>query len=1100
MIRFLFGDSASEKSKLLMDMLRADAEAGIPSLLIVPEQEAVQTERLTLEALPPSAQLTLEVLNFSRLYNRVCRDFGGLCYSYATKPIKHLIMWKTLGEVAPLLEEYSSNALSDPAFASTMLSTVSEMKYASVTPDMLESAAEGCSDTSPSLSRRLRDVALIYGAYCHSLGEKYTDSADDLSRLCDILDRHDFFAGKNVYFHSFTSFTAVEHRVIEKTLRTAQNVTVTIPLSHPNYSDIGTVSIENSLKTLKKNAGKWGGHEDIVVEDDDTENPSPLRYAAKQLWNLCLNEDEQRPSAEGRIVMEICDTAYSESEATASHILELLKGGARCRDVVVIMRDAGKYHGIIEPAFERASIPYFVSEKTDLCSLAPVKFILTALRIRQYNWRKNDVISHIKTGLCDFEQRDADIFEEYVNTWNISGSRFTDGAWTMNPDGFSDRLTERGKLILNVANDVRVKLCEPLEKLFVLLDSAQSIADMCRAVYTYTEAVGLRERSVALAERELSWGNKKAASELAGVYDVILKALADIGEALCEVRASVDDFYTVLKTVFDNTDIGTIPTSVDEVTVGSASMLRASNPKYVFVLGLCEGEFPANVEDTGLFSATDRETLDTLDVTLGADGDERSSEELMFVRRAFASASEKLYLFTHSQDSKGSKRTPSLPFRRVQRMFCDLTPHRFVGADLTYLCGSPQSAASHLRSISSPASRAAATMAVAEYIPDVESLSQVEVSTEECRISPDIVKSVIGNKIYVSPSSLEKYVKCPFSYFAAYMLSLRETKYGRMSANHVGNFVHYVMEQVVRFAVPSDKDTPVPTREELDAQIELAVDNYVKAISPDIALKTKRMEHLYARLRRLSALILDSVTAEFADSDFRPVFFELHIDGKDGAPAPMELPLKNGAKIVLKGFIDRVDVWKDGDRVYVRIVDYKTGSKQFALSDLSYGLNTQMLLYLFALCTAPGARFCKETDISDGKSPIPAGVVYLSSAIPKTELNTFEVSEEEILGIARDELSRSGLILDDKKVIEAMSHSLSKDILMGVSQKDGKLVGKSLISSEAFGELYDSVCDTLSQIGESIYAGIADCKPLELAGTDPCKYCTVRQMCRRTDK
>ena len=152
-----------------MDMLRADAEAGIPSLLIVPEQEAVQTERLTLEALPPSAQLTLEVLNFSRLYNRVCRDFGGLCYSYATKPIKHLIMWKTLSEIAPLLEEYSSNALSDPAFTSTMLSTVSEMKYASVTPDMLESAAEGCSDISPSLSRRLRDVALIYGAYCHSL-------------------------------------------------------------------------------------------------------------------------------------------------------------------------------------------------------------------------------------------------------------------------------------------------------------------------------------------------------------------------------------------------------------------------------------------------------------------------------------------------------------------------------------------------------------------------------------------------------------------------------------------------------------------------------------------------------------------------------------------------------------------------------------------------------------------------------------------------------------------------------------------------------------------------------------------------------------------
>ncbi len=1098
MINFLFGNHGSGKTARIVDMLRADAENGTASLLIVPEQESVQTERMTLDCLPPSAQLSLEVLNFSRLYNRVCREYGGLSYSYVSKPIKHLLMWKTLRDLTPLLEVYSSNASTDPAFASTMLSTVSEMKYASVTPDVLEDAAKQCRERDPELASRLCDIALIYGTFCHSVSEKYSDSSDDLSRLCDILDEHDFFDGKNVYIDSFTSFTAVEHKVIERIFKTAKNVTVTVPLPSPEYSDISTASIERSLKILKKNANRWGGHEDTVLTQVSPSIHPSLRYLSKDLWELSLSlQDGDRPRADGHVRMEICDSSYSEAEATASHILELLENGARCRDIVVIMRDAQKYRGIIEPAFERASIPFFLSEKTDICALAPVKYILTAIRIRQYNWRKNDVISHIKTGLCDFPSRSADIFEEYINTWGISGSRFTDGDWTMNPDGFSDRMTDRGKMILCTANEIRAKLCAPLEELFVLLDSAESIPDMCRAVYRYTESTSLREKTRALAEKELSYGNKKTASELASVYDVILKALADIGEALSDVRASVDDFYTVLKTVFDNTDIGTIPTSVDEVTIGSASMLRSASPKYAFVLGLCEGEFPANVDDSGLLCESDRDTLAELNIELGADEDERSSDELMFVRNAFACASDTLFLLTSTADQKGNKRTPSLPFRRVEKMFCDVKPHRFSGNELSYLAGSPKSAAAHLRNIADNSQRAAATRAVAEHIPLVSELSDASVSTDDCRISPDVVRSIIGDRIYVSPSSLEKYVKCPFSYYASYVLSLRETKYGRWSANHVGSFVHYVMEHIVRFAIPDDPDAPSPTSEEIEAEVTRIVELYVKTISPDDTLKTKRMEHLYKKLRRLSLLIIQNVTKELADSDFRPAFFELHIDGKDGAPAPLEIPLSNGARIVLKGYIDRVDIWKDEGDVYVRIVDYKTGSKQFSLSDLDYGLNTQMLLYLFALCASPGARFRKSTGLEDDAAPIPAGVVYLSSAIPKTALKDFSATEQDVMDASEQNLLRSGIILDDDRIIQAMSHSESRDILMGITKKDGRFVGKPLISSEEFGELYSKIRKTLTDIGERIYEGIADCKPLELSGTDPCKYCTVKQMCRK---
>ena len=722
---------------------------------------------------------------------------------------------------------------------------------------------------------------------------------------------------------------------------------------------------------------------------------------------------------------------------------------------------------------------------------------MTAIRIKQYGWRKNDVISHIKTGLCSFTLRESDVFEEYINTWNISGARYTQGEWTMNPDGFSARISERGKAILATANDVRGRLCEPLENFFTELDMAKNMADICHAVYRYAEKAEIREKCRQLAHRELSFGNKKTASELLGVYDTILKTLADIGEALSDVAPSIDDFYTVLKLAFEQTEIGTIPTSIDEVTIGSASMLRSSYPKYVFVIGLCEGEFPQIVDTKGLLCSSDLLALERLGVELGDSADIRSSNELLFVKNAFSAPSERLYVSYHTSDLKGSKKTPSLPFNRIFAIFPDVVKHKFVGSDLSYLAGSPTSAASHLRNITDYENRNAATLAISEHLPLVLSLSDSSVSTDECRINPDILREIIGDKIYVSPSSLERYVNCPFSYYASYVLALREPKVGRFAANHIGDFVHFVMEHLVKFMLPSDLNAPLPTHEEILQKMQETVDEYIKILDPDGILKSKRMEHLYKKLYRLSLLIIEATLKEFSDSDFRPAFFELKLDGKDGRPEPLELTLDNGARLVLRGYIDRVDLWKDGDDVFVRIVDYKTGSKQFNLSELDYGINIQMLLYLLCICSNPGARLREMTGLDNDSHPIPAGIVYLSSAMSKTQISSFDVTDEEIFDAAESKINRSGLILNDEKLINAISHSHSKDILLGVTHKDGVYSGKALVDINQLGGIFEELKQTLINIGNNVYSGIADCSPMTNFGQDPCHYCTAKQICRK---
>ncbi|MBE6576812.1 MAG: hypothetical protein E7653_01575 [Ruminococcaceae bacterium] len=1102
MIRFIFGNNGSGKTTKIINALREDAENGIRSVLIVPEQQAVQTEQLTLRELPPYAQLTLEVTNFSRLYNLVCRKYGGLSYSYVTKPIKHLIMWQAIRTALPELDEYAENAANDKVFSRTMLDTVSELKASGVSVEKLEELLDKL-DESSLLYRKLKDILRIYVCYEALICDRYSDSADDLSKLYDKLCEHDFFKDKNVYIDAFTSYTNVEHKIIERIFATANNVTVTVPLPSPDYKDISTDSIVRSYSRLKRSAEHWDKPICEILDGALLSSAPAIRYLCENLWRIKSAQGNGKFDPEGHIVMEECANAYAEAEAVASHVLELLREGASCSDIVVIVRDTEKYRGIIEPALESAGVPFYLSEKTDLCSLAPIKLILTALKIEKYNWRKEDIIAYIKTGLSGCDTRETDIFEEYINTWNISGARFTsDVDWTMNPRGFTVDEKEDAKRFtketLRIVNKVRKEICEPLNKLFILLHAAEDIPDMCTALYEFLNDISLEEKLTELAERETLWNNTKGAEELSSCYSIIINAFADIANALKGESASTDELAVILKTVFDQTEIGTIPTSIDEVTVGSASLIRSSNPKYAFVMGLCEGEFPANVDNSGLLTKQERSIMADLDCELGADVDIRSSEELMFVKNAFATPTERLYLLTSNANLKGDKISPSLPFRRVEALF-KIDKHIFDSYDLSYVCGSPKSAASHIRNISSTATKNAVKKAVSEHIPTVGELADASVTAEEIRVSPTLVRSILGDKLKISPTAFEKYVRCPFSYYATYLLSLREPASGKFAANNFGSFIHHVLEELIKFSIPSSAEQAPPTNEEIVAKTDEIIQEYIKQIVPDQSVNTKRMAHLYKNIRSLSLLLINNVIKEFSDTNFRPVFFELSTNGEDGNPAPILISLDNGATMTLKGAIDRVDMWKDGDKAYIRIVDYKTGSKAFELSDVDVGLNLQMLFYLFCVCRDPGTKLRTSAELNGDQTPIPAGIVYLSSAMNNIQLGDYALTEEQILSLAEEKFKRSGLILNEDSVVNAFSHSSSPLLLLGIKEKDGKYEGKALIDSEKFEEIEAQIIDKLTEIGNKIYSGVADCAPLNYKNSDPCKWCKLKPICRKND-
>ncbi len=1091
MIKFIYGTYGTGKTTELLKRLSEDTKKGIHSFLIIPDQEALQFERLTLSEFSPKSQLNLEILGFSRLYNRVCREYGGLSYHYLTKPMRSLVMWKILNDFSDLLKCYDKRSTKDMALSDALIDTVNEFKANGITPSDLDKALSKLPKDSP-LADRIYDISWIYSNFDNFIAEKYSDSADDLSKLRDLLKKNPFFKSTNVYIDSFYSFTKVQHQIIEEIFKAADNVTVTIPLSAPETDDISTEGVRRSEVKLISSAERCGGYEiEILTENLRTCSPC-LSYLSKNLWRLTAQK-EQAPELDGSIVSEICANPYAEAEAVAAHILELLRAGERCRDIVVIARDCDKYRGIIDTALAKSNIPYFMAQKSDLCSMPAIKFILAAFRIKKYNWQKQDIIAYVKTGMCNVDQTDANLFEEYVNTWNIHSHNLFSQTWTMNPDGITESISPRGEAVLCAANRVREKIVEPLERFFICLDAAEYVPEMCKATYQYMLEVDLEDKLLELSKKAAQRGDAKQAREFSKVYGVMLNTLADVAQALDGETADTEEFMHILRNVFDKTEIGSIPTSIDEVTIGSANMLRVSNPKYAFVIGLCEGEFPATVNDSGLLSSTDRKTLSEHDIDLSSNNDIRASDELMYIHRAFSAPSEKLFVFTHSAEMNGTHCFPSLAFNRIEKLFKDLEHHTYKLSDLDYLVPSPKNAASIFRSEKEGQKKQSLKLSLEEHIPSFANLAVLPTSETSCNASTENVRAIMGDRIYFSATSFEKYVKCPFNYYCSNLLKLREKPISRFAANNVGSFVHHILETLIKHAIPKDESEPPINDETLIELADKSIEEYLQKNCPPSMISSKRMRHLYDRLKTLALLLTQNTVKEFSKSEFKPIFFELKANGYDNNPSPLVFALDNGTKVSIHGTIDRVDVYKAKDgNVYIRVVDYKTGAKNFSLSNVEHGINLQMLLYLFTLCRSRSAKFRSAIGLENGKEALPAGVVYLSTAIQTIDAEDYS-SSEKILSTAEDKLARSGLLLEDNDILRAMNRDLDEKFIFALNKRGNS----AFASSEKFINIYNQLEETVLKIATELQGGKADADPLEYGGESPCKYCASKPICRK---
>ena len=1016
MLKLICAPSGSGKTEYLSKCIESDIRAGVHSFLLIPEQQAYISERDLAQKLPKNAGLFFEIVSFSGLAEKVFCRYGGVTAESVSGAVSSLLMWHTLSTLSPLLEQYGKSTEGDLTLTNLMLSAVAEMRAGGISAQMLENAAAQM-EAGSALQKKLSDLALIDAAYHAKIEECFgSDPSDKLLRLSALLQKHRYFDNCNVYIDSFTSFTVPEYAVLLEIFRQANSITVALCTDNVNSKLPHFLSVNDTAKQLSHLADRADiAVENIPLSAIKSEKPEALCVLGKDLWRFSAS---QTPLADDKSVrLSVASNIYEEAEAAALQICELVLGGMRYGDIAVIVRDLDAYRGILDAAFDRHNVPYFLSDRTDLSSKPIFRLILSALRAVSRNWRQSDIITLLKTGLCGTDLRDAAMFEEYVETWHIGGNRFLDDVWSMNPDGLTTERSARANEILDAANRVRRRLMLPLSALSASLRTSRRLEDRCRALYEYLCAIELPALLAARAKEELALGQVREASESLRLYSTLLETLTTLCKLLPDCELSVEDFIAALTLVFSNADLGSVPTAQDSVVIGSADMLRVENVRASILLGLCEGEFPRAVSDDGILTEADKETLEEFGVILQSRERIRSSEELFYVYRAMSKPSEFLSLFTHAKQTDGSARTPSLAFNRVAFLL-GKKPEIIDFSEIR-----------RARALSS----------------DDESSAPLQCPSNDERVA-----------LRLSQSKIQAFVLCPYRYFSTYSLKLRDRKDSQPSYADDGTFLHYVFEHFLRASLTDNGELTLPQNEDVEPLADRIIADYIGEVCPFPAESMdNRLLHIYARLRRLALKMLHEILGEIRTGLFIPTYFEKGIGTRDeGSLPPVRLTLENGSSVLLSGKIDRVDIYECNEKIYFRVVDYKSGKHTFSLDEVRSGMDIQLILYLFAIKGAlPNAT--------------PAGAQYLFASTEK--------------GVT--EIKRSGLLLDDEAVNAAVNGQSEVVYSKGLTKQ----------TLDEIQQLQVEMRDAVLTVAQRILAGEAQKTPSEKA----CTFCPVLADCNR---
>ena len=1071
MLTLLCGRSGSGKTAYMLRRLREGAERGVRGrIMLVPEQFSHEAERSLAAALGPKASLFAEVLSFTRLANRVAAECGGAADVVPDRGAKLLMLSCAVSRVSSRLTICGGRA-ARTGYLENILRAIEDLDAADVSDDAMLSAAEAAGG---AVAEKLSDLSVIREAYAQVRSELLSDSREVLDRLIDRLPGSESGSG-GVFVDGFTDFTGKELAVLDCFLRRGVDMTVALTTDGSDAEEFSVC--EKTKNTLAEIAARRGVRCEIVRLSGVPDKPPEL---------LCLDAaltDYGAPPFEGETkAVEIYRVGTREDECAlaAARILDMMRADPtlRRRDFTVAAPDYASYAPACEGVMREYGVAAYSGRRADVLQKPLIRLATSALDAVTGGWRSEDVFAYLKTGLTGLAPGDVDVLENYCLTWDVRGSSMwtREQPWTMSPNGNSYELSDAERLLLERINTVRAAAALPLAELERALKNAPTVADKTRALWDMLEGLRLSERLAERAAALRTSGDAQSADETDQLWGILVDCLEQLHSVLGPVETDDADFARHLKLLLSQYEVGTIPASLDAVTLCDLAAVRGRPKRCVIVLGATADAIPASGASSGLFSCDEREKLAALGIDIGGGNDESVARELFTVYSALTAASEKLIL---TWPESGERRVrPSFIVTRVAEILGAEIRTTRPAESLTYAV-SPCLRLAVGEDKRWSASAAEALELKPERADRLRDLMR-RLRVDKSSLAPESVSALYGKEFRLSASRAESFTKCRYSYFIKYGLRASPRKKAEFDGAAIGTFAHYILENVVRDVkkLGGFGSADAETCEDL---AERYLTEYCEKLLAGRE-KSGRFTYLLGTMKETVRRIVREVLDELRDSDFEPLDFELSFE--DGGDLPPGVIRSDGTRIKLSGKIDRVDGWTEGDTLYLRVADYKTGSEAFSLSNVWYGLGMQMLIYLFMLADEGEERY--------GKKIAPAGVLYLPAKDTVLSLGR-DATDEEIEEKRREKSKRTGIALNDEALLKAMDKSGTR--LVFKTKRGGEAPVK-IASAERLGMLAKLVRKNLADIGAELEKGSIGAEPCCIGSNRlPCEYCEFASAC-----
>ncbi len=1098
-LQIIYGRSGCGKTQYIFNEISKNIDNGRKKYIITPEQFSFSAEKELLRSLEDeeqnSAVINAEVLTFARMAHRVSSEVGGSNKTVLSNCGKSMLIYSILSNKKNNLKFLGKS----DSNIDMVMTQITELKKHGVTLENLKTLMEQVGENDLYLENKLQDIYTVYSKFQEKIVNNYVDENDALTILEGQLDATDMFKNTEIYIDEFVGFTKQEYAIIAKLLKQASKVTITVTSNSMEKTDEASndiffsnkETIEKILRIAKET--KTSVEEPVFLEKIYRFKSKELNHIERNLYNFPYKKYDGNVE---NLSLFLANNQYSEIEEVARRILELVRSKKfRYRDISVITKNIDVYSNLCKAIFKEYDIPVFIDEKRDLSQNILVKYLISILDIFARNWSYDSVFNYIKCGFLNITPSDIYLLENYALKWEIKGSKWYKADWNFHDEDST------GKATIDHINELRREIVTPLVELKNNLSGNKTAKQISENLYNFL----IKNNIDKVLESKIKELNDMQKVDIAAEYEtswkIVMQVLDEIVLVFGDENITFESYMQILKTGLGESKLGTIPMAQDEVTVGDVDRSRSHKIKAVFIIGLNDGMFPSINKAEGFLNDDDREKIKQNGVELAKGTIDRIYEDNFNIYKAFTTAEERIFLSYSSSDMEGKSLRPSVLVSRIKKIFEGLKETSDViyrKSEISTKENTFKELLINLREFRDGNEIDTKWFDVYNLYNESEEWNEKLASAVKAlnytntaeKIKKENVEKMYGSTLKTSVSKLEQYSGCPFSYYLKYGLKLNDKETFNVEAVDTGSFMHDVIDNF--FGVIEERNINLKeiTDEELEKIVAEIVSEKLKLDRNYIFTTTSKYKVLSNRLQKVVTMSVKYIVQSLKQSEFEVFGHEVEFGGK-GQYKPITVTTDDGRRVEIIGKIDRVDIMKNPDGTYVRIIDYKSSVKNIDLNQVASGLQLQLLTYL--------NETCKVEDF------IPAGVLYFNLTNPTigTDKN---LTDEEVEEKIRQEFKMKGLILADVNIIKKMDTNIENEpkgiskIIPATIKKDGEISdrGTSAVTKEQFNYLQKYMEKIIKQISEEILQGNIEVKPYYNASTKktPCEYCKYKSICR----